>query len=77
MKRKVKEKEVINTSVTVDEVYLYIKKQIKVGKYERYKDYTDEELFDLAKSLKPFIEIQLGFANRLALEQLRSIKKKK
>jgi hypothetical protein len=71
MKRNVVKHEVIDTSVTIDEVFAYIKKQIKEGKLKNFEDSIDEELFELAKGLRPIIEIELECANRLALEQLQ------
>ena len=77
MKRKPKRVQVIDSSVTVDDIFTFMKKEITKGKFGKYKNCTDEELLEIARGIKPIIEIQLEFANRLALEQLRSIKKKK
>ena len=58
------------TQVTLDEVFSFIKMRISQGGYQRFKDYSDEQLLAVAIISKPLIEAHLTTAGRLAIQQL-------
>lgn len=68
--------ELIDSDVTLDELFEWLKDEIKKGKFSQFNNKTDEESFDMIKVAKPLIEIKLKFANTFAWEQINSIKKK-
>jgi hypothetical protein len=69
--------DLIDSNVTLDELFEWLKDEIEKGSFPQFKDKTDEELFKLGKVAKPLIEIELKLANTFAWEQVNSIKKKK
>lgn len=64
------------TQVTLDEVFSFIKVRISQGGYQRFKDYSDEQLLAVAMISKPLIEAHLTTAGRLAIQQLEERKMK-
>ena len=69
--------DLIDSEVTLDELFEWMKNEIENGRFQQFKDRSDEELFKLVKVAKPLIEIELKLANAFAWEQINSIKKKK
>ena len=69
--------DLIDSEVTLDELFEWMKNEIENGRFQQFKDRSDEELFKLVKVAKPLIEIELKLANTFAWEQINSIKKKK
>lgn len=69
--------DLIDSNVTLDDLFEWLKKEIENGKYQHLKTKTDEELLDLVTVAKPLIEIELSLANAFAWEQVNSIKKNK
>ncbi len=63
------------TKITVDEVFLWLKNKIKQGKFSQYSDYSDKELYEIARVCKPLIEINLETLGEIALEQLNNSEK--
>ncbi len=69
--------DLIDSDVTLDELFEWLKDEIRKGNFSQFKYKTDEELLELVKVAKPLIEIELKLANTFAWEQINSIKKKK
>ena len=69
--------DLIDSEVTLDELFEWMKNEIENGRFQQFKDRSDEELFKLVKVAKPLIEIELKLANTFAWEQINSIKKTK
>ncbi len=69
--------DLIDSEVTLDELFEWMKNEIENGRFQQFKDRSDEELFKLVKVAKPLREIELKLANTFAWEQINSIKKKK
>lgn len=68
--------DLIDSDVTLDELFEWLKDKIKKGKFSPFKNKSDEELLELVKVAKPLIEIELRLANAFAWEQVNSVKKK-
>lgn len=69
--------ELINSDITLDELFEWVQAEIEKGNFPQFKDKSDKELLELVKVAKPLIEIELKLANTVAWEQVNSIKKKK
>jgi len=69
--------DLIDSNVTLDGLFEWLKNEIDKGNFPQFKDKSDEELLELVKVAKPLIEIELKLANAFAWEQVNSIKKKK
>lgn len=69
--------DLINSDVTLDELFEWLKDEIEKGNFPNFKNKSDEDLFELVKVARPLIEIDLKRANTFAWEQINSIKKKK
>lgn len=68
--------DLIDSDVTLDELFEWLKDEIEKGNFPQFQDKSDEELLELVKVAKPLIEIELRLANAFAWEQVNSIKKK-
>jgi len=62
------------TQVTLDDVFNFIKQGIQNGEFQKFKDYSDDQLLSVAIISKPIIEAHLTVAGRLALQQLEERK---
>lgn len=62
------------TQVTLDDVFNFIKQGIQNGEFQKFKDYSDDQLLSVAMVSKPIIEAHLTVAGRLALQQLEERK---
>lgn len=63
------------TRVTVDEIFIWLKKQIRKGRYKKYINYSDKEIHELAEAYLPTIKIKLDALGEIALEQLNNSEK--
>mgnify|MGYP001159363360 CR=1 FL=1 len=68
--------DLIDSDVTLDELFEWLKSEIEKGNLLQFKNKSDEELLELIKAARPLIEIELKLANAFAWEQINSIKKK-
>ena len=68
--------DLIDSDVTLDEVFDWLKDEIEKGNFPQFKDKSNEELLELVKVTKPLIEIELKLANAFAWDQVNSVKKK-
>lgn len=65
------------TKITVDELYLWLKKKLSKGFFPKFQDFSDEEVLKLALVCHPYISEKLDIAERLALIQLENKLSKK
>ena len=63
--------DLIDSDVTLDELFEWLQTEIAKGNFPQYKNKSDEELFELVKVAKPLIEIELKLANAFACEQVK------
>lgn len=67
--------DLIDSEVTLEELFEWLRKEIEKGNFPQFKNKSDEELLELVRVSKPLVEIELKLANAFAWEQINSKKK--